>query len=500
MPKLVAIGDSLTQGVQNGAIYNTHLSYPALIAEVMGLTVRRLGPQDSSDAPNEFRVPEFPENGLPLNIEQLLRTAHCEIGDDIDNLSEWGQLLSILPRFVQEAYDGWRSPNAEPSAHQGVYHNLAVSGFRVFDSFSVHARYCSEQIAAADRWFWDELGFLTAPMYRIAQRVLSPAQNPDRNTWTQIDNLRRLNAKEGGVENLILFLGANDCLGTVVKLDMKDMEGKRRVPDDPEERRKEYNLTSETVFKNNYTEMVNQISDVISDNTNVFVGTVPHVTIAPITNGLDQARSSSTERRYFRYYVPFFLQEENFNSWWHPELTTDDVQTIDQRIDNFNGIIRDIVNRRKNWHIVDICQLLDDLAFKRNAATDPRVHLRTFFENRRICDHPLLDEELIHSAPSTLPFESRDRQWTGGGFFSLDFFHPTTIGYGLIAEAFLQVMGEEARLPGANLTMEGRRQFWTRIINDDTLIQDPPSLWDDLVEAARENRKLSNLIYRVLTL
>lgn len=86
MPKLVAIGDSLTQGVQNGAIYNTHLSYPALIAEAMGLTVRKLGPEDSSDCPNEFRVPEFPESGLPLNIEQLLRTAHCEIGDDIDSL------------------------------------------------------------------------------------------------------------------------------------------------------------------------------------------------------------------------------------------------------------------------------------------------------------------------------------------------------------------------------------------------------------------------------
>ena len=61
MPKLVAIGDSLTQGVQNGAIYNTHLSYPALIAEVMGLKV-----------PDDFRVPRFPGEGIPLNLEWLL--------------------------------------------------------------------------------------------------------------------------------------------------------------------------------------------------------------------------------------------------------------------------------------------------------------------------------------------------------------------------------------------------------------------------------------------
>ena len=63
MPKLVAIGDSLTQGVQSGAIYKTELSFPALIAEAMGLRV-----------PSDFRVPRFPGSGLPLNIEALLRS------------------------------------------------------------------------------------------------------------------------------------------------------------------------------------------------------------------------------------------------------------------------------------------------------------------------------------------------------------------------------------------------------------------------------------------
>ena len=58
MPKLVAIGDSLTQGVQSGAIFNTQLSFPALIADAMGLNVS-----------NEFRGPRFPGSGLPFNIE-----------------------------------------------------------------------------------------------------------------------------------------------------------------------------------------------------------------------------------------------------------------------------------------------------------------------------------------------------------------------------------------------------------------------------------------------
>ena len=54
MPKLVAIGDSLTQGVQSGAIFETELSYPALIAEAMGL-----------DVPIDFRVPTFLAMGSP---------------------------------------------------------------------------------------------------------------------------------------------------------------------------------------------------------------------------------------------------------------------------------------------------------------------------------------------------------------------------------------------------------------------------------------------------
>lgn len=49
MPKLVVIGDNLMQGVQSGAIFETGLSYPALIADAMGLRV-----------PTDFRVPTFP--------------------------------------------------------------------------------------------------------------------------------------------------------------------------------------------------------------------------------------------------------------------------------------------------------------------------------------------------------------------------------------------------------------------------------------------------------
>src|SRR5436309_6513161 len=58
--RLVAIGDSLSQGFQSGAIYNTDLSYPAIIAAEVGWT--------------GYRYPRYGgPGGLPLNIELLVR-------------------------------------------------------------------------------------------------------------------------------------------------------------------------------------------------------------------------------------------------------------------------------------------------------------------------------------------------------------------------------------------------------------------------------------------
>ena len=153
-------------------------------------------------------------------------------------------------------------------------------------------------------------------MYRIAQCVLNPKQLLVRKWWTQIDNLKHLNKNEGGVKNLILFLGANDCLGTVRDLKVKDMKCEEGdVSDDPEQRRANYNLTSTEVFEADYKKMVQQISKAISEDTKVFVGTVPHVTIPPITQAISgQQDFECDQRNYFTYYGPFFVNEDNFST------------------------------------------------------------------------------------------------------------------------------------------------------------------------------------------
>ena len=491
MPKLVAIGDSLTQGVQNGAISCTHVSYPELIAETMGLRV-----------PDDFRVPRFPGEGIPLNLEWLLTS----LGPDIRESGKWETLrrLRALLDQVEDYYE--RGDGLKPARYGGVYHNLGVSGFQVYDSYKVDSEYCCHQINKEEGRVEDDFfGIPSAPTYRIAQRVLNPKQNPDRKNWTQIDNLKHLNEREGGVQNLILFLGANDCLATVAKLDMKDMEGKRRVPDDPEERRKKYNLTSREVFEDNYTEMVERISDAISENTNVFVGNVPHVTIPPVTRGIGETEIDENGKRYFEKYIPCFLNEEDYVSWLDEEFNREEVQRIDRRIEAFNRIIEETIRevpKRGNWHLVDICGLLNHLAVRRQDMDgNPERPLRCLLRGKwNIPGHPLLNYDLISRVPSVLRFGMEGGKWTSGGLFSLDCFHPTTIGYGLIAEAFLQVMGKENRVPEANLTEEKRRRFWRRIVAQETLIKTPPALWEHIIEVAEEHPRLSSLLQRVLTL
>ena len=507
MPKLVAIGDSLTQGVMNGALSKTKLSYPALIARAMGLTVRRPDIKQTPNDPTDFRVPYLPGDGIPLNIEALLQGIEKEFDSDIEGLQQWVmQFLRRLENYmdgIEKFYE--KEEGAKPSSYCGIYHNLAVPGFRVLDSFKVHSKYCNDQIEDVGdllRWlnrndFFNPLP--SDPMYRIARRVLNPSLNPDRMCWTQIDNLRYFTDNRDRVENLILFLGANDCLGTVVHLDIKDMAVEDGTPtDDPEDRRDKYNLTSPEAFQADYEKMVRQISSAISPDTKVFVGTVPHVTIPPITRGIPENTEFKPNQKYFPHYGPFYAHPDRTDSSYKP-LTRDQVESIDRRIDCFNCIIRktiDQVPTNGTWRTVDICGLLDDLAVKRNrAAGKEKELLENFFQRLNIpAPPPLLNQEPI---PSTLRFEIDGKQRSQGGIFSLDCIHPTTVGYGLIAEAFLQAM----KAPEFCKEESKRNDWkldWDDILRKDTLIRQPPRLWDDIIRIAEKRRNLwSVLLFRL---
>ena len=92
--RLVTIGDSLTHGFQSGAIFNTDISWPAIVA-------RELGWQ------RHFRYPNyFGYGGLPLNVEFLIRDLEERLGDET---SLWESPLALFRarQFMDDVEDYW---------------------------------------------------------------------------------------------------------------------------------------------------------------------------------------------------------------------------------------------------------------------------------------------------------------------------------------------------------------------------------------------------------
>ncbi|HIK45087.1 MAG TPA: lipase [Leptolyngbyaceae cyanobacterium M65_K2018_010] len=486
MAKLVAIGDSLTQGFQSGAILRTDLAYPTLVAKSLGLKV-----------PTEFPIPTFPGSGLPLNLEDALRVMEQYLGQEIDTWEWVARFPALLHQYADSVEDLYeRGAGSRPVSYGGSYHNLAVWGFKVVDSFTINSAYCDQTIKREEGWIEDDFfGLPAAPMYRTAKRVLNPNFHASKASWTQIDNLKAVVQKDGQLETLILWLGANDCLGTVIDLQVKDMTDadveklqQSGQINDPVARR-QWNLTHLGLFEQDFKTLVTAIAKVIPATTQVFVGTVPHVTIPPISKGM-----GAFDGTYFEYYGSFFANAKSFgNPPKQRHLTKAQVIAIDQRIDGFNQVIRSTVGQQgPQWHMVDVGAILDELAVKRNRSSDsPGLRLIEYYRRRGQPDHPLLK---LKPVPSILRLDTNNAIRLQGGLFSLDCIHPTTIGYGIVAEEFLTVM-KAAGIAGADPS----KLNWPEVIAHDTLLQAPPSLWDDIIQAAENNAGLWEMLLGLFT-
>ena len=476
--RVAAIGDSLTQGFMSGAISRTDTSFPALIADALHLEI-----------PRDFSVPSFPGSGLPLNLEECLHYIGAQLGPEPSGARTWlwrfPQHFRDFADRVEDLYE--RGAGNNRASFGGTYHNLAVWGFRVHDSYTVTPQVCQEAIDDDEGWIEDDfLGLPSAAMYRTAWRVLNPRRLAARDGLTQISALSDLIDRHDGLDVLFLFLGANDCLGTVLSLEVNDMsEHQGKITNNPVGRRK-WNLTSAEQFEKDYQRLVQELDAVLPSKTKVFVATVPHVTIPPVTRGIGKY-----DGKYFEYYARFFMTEGAFNPWLNAHISREQAELIDERIDEFNRTIKKAA-KKNSWHVVDVSKSLDTLAVRRNGfEADPGRALRDYFARQGIADHPLLN---LDPVPSILTLKTADGgQRLGGGLFSLDCVHPTTIGYGLIAEMFLRKM-KDANVSGA----DPQRLNWRRIIQQDRLLHSAPAIWDDVVDAAQNNTLIWDVLFSIM--
>lgn len=464
--RLVTIGDSLTHGFQSGAIFNTDISYPAIIAWELGWCDR-------------FRFPRYPAfGGIPLNIELIVNELEHHFGDKVS----WWELPAALYRVRQHLAnsENWweRGPGAEPPAEQEINHNLAVYGWDLRDGLERTADDATAAMRVPSDWRLIPL--LRNADHIAAIRALGSARDGDR-ALTPFQAAAALGAEgveegpdgEGdpgdGIETLIVLLGANNALGTVISLEVRwSGEGYDHL-----QRKAAYNVWRPTHFKAELAKVAAEARKIRARH--VIWGTVPHVTIVPVARGVKGKVTPGS--RYFRWYTRPWIQDREFDpDRDKPFLTADDARAIDSAIDDYNDAIVEMVKQARgegrDWRLLDLAGYLDRLAARRYL-DDPQMTPPSWWE-----PYPLPEPlAAMRPVPDSRFFSSGPSGRTQGGLFSLDGIHPTTIGYGLMAQEFINVMQDAGVVfydRGGDPRQDPVTVDWARVIARDTLVSHPP--------------------------
>jgi hypothetical protein len=486
--KLFTIGDSISQGFMSAAAARTDLSYSTRIARALGM---HPGSRESSGI--DYYYPEWKHGGLPTNIEDVFRKLNRKYGNDISGL-EWLSVLRTINSVLDESEDYYeRGQGKADNPYPGnvpFFHNVSVRDFDVADAWLVTPSLCREKIAKTRQSLFED-GFLTgasAPIFRTALKVLDP--NLDKN-FSQLDWLEYHAAQEG-VENLILWLGANNALRTVLTLKIVE------TPNTPDcrpgrlgydqRRARAWNLWHPRDFEDEYGELMKRINAIMQNNRypdwHVFIATVPNVTIIPLIKGVGPSGKRGEKGYYYKYYT-YFPFSEGFAEETGLQLSREEAVYIDECIEQYNEFIKDCIQQynslhaadgnRQPFHLVDICSCLNRMAFQRNNG-NPTYQYPPFFSSLE----STVDTRYYHVDPQG--------GMQRGGLFSLDGIHPSAICQGLIAGEFTKVMQAEANI-GFKLPLD-----WDAVFREDTLYQEPITMMQEVYQ----HEKLASHVVRLI--
>jgi hypothetical protein len=481
--RLVTIGDSITHGFQSGAIFNTRLSYPAIIAREMGW--------------NQLRYPTYdsPGDGLPLNLESLARNLQQQFGDNI-NFSEFVSAVLFLRKYLDAIEDYWeRGEGSLLPIQREINHNLSVYGWDLRNTLSRNADICIEVIrnsSSRDDFFQQ---IVDNHNDRAAIRVLNSARDTNAKALTPLQAAAVLGA-EGteeteGIETLIVFIGANNALGSILTFNVvwSDTGYDDMTVND------KYTVWRPIHFKAELDLVVAEVRRIRARH--VIIGTVPHVTIVPFARGVDNKVTQGS--RYFPYYTLPWIEDEDFDPDKHPHLTEDEARAIDSAIDQYNEYITDAVRQARtegrDWYLLETCGLLDRLASRRYLE-DPTARPSWWEEVGGEYELPP-ELKALSPVPNSRFFISGPNGRTQGGLFSMDGIHPTTIGYGILTQEIIKIM----QLAGIKFyENDGQTECtgdikvdFRRLIAEDTLISQPPRNLANILDIIGELDKRFNI-------
>jgi hypothetical protein len=171
------------------------------------------------------------------------------------------------------------------------------------------------------------------------------------------------------------------------------------------------------------------------------------------------------DSRYFPYYTRPWISDEDFEADSDEHLTDRDARAVDYAIDAYNDAITAMVGAARDagrdWYLFDLAGTLDRLASRR------------YIDNVEARPPWWTEYELPPALAALTPkLDSRFLEADGhggraaGGIFALDGVHPTTVGYGLMAQELIDVM----RVAG----VECADIDFSWLLEQDTLVKRPP--------------------------
>jgi hypothetical protein len=441
--RLVTLGDSLTHGFHHVAIFDTELSWPALVAEQLGI---------------DLAYPHYDKNGPgghPLNLE---RVAHLVDGDLVESLFKIRKYLGQVEKYYTTS-PGSDLPNQDGRRNE----NLAIWGWDLRD---VLMRTADTELAMIGGQHFSLLPMVSGSGHRAAVLVLNSARGDVEQALTPVGAAKELGDEPGGIETLCVWLGANNVLGSVI-----DLKPRLSGPDYQDlDKKSAYNVWTIADFTAELELLVDEIRQVKA--THVLWATVPHVTIPPVTRGLGGVLPGCG--RYFNYYAHLWQTDQTFDPNVDAHLTGQQAWAIDIMIDGYNLALQRCVAQARHdgldWQIVDLCAVLDRLAVRRNDELNARP--------AEFAPYPLPE---AYSGLDTQFFTTDDAGMVQtGGLIGLDGIHPTTAGYGIVAQEFINVMA------GAGVEFEkGTTLDFANIRERDTLLSNPPARINDVLELIR---------------
>ena len=228
---------------------------------------------------------------------------------------------------MDDVEDYWeRGPGRVPPVLSAHNHALAVYGWDLRDALSLTYAKCEERIRNPK----DNLitQFVENANDRAATYVY-PDWPDEAKALTLFDAARELGADhdaqtDSGIETLIVFLGANNALRTVVDLEVRWSRDDFRDLD----AKKNYTVWCPSHFAAEFAEIVAAVKNI--EARHVIFATVPHVTIPPISRGIGQKVRPGSQ--YFPHYTRPWISEQDFKPGEEPPTATRQFHSVTNRL------------------------------------------------------------------------------------------------------------------------------------------------------------------------